>query len=176
MNLPEEEPLRLRLEGLAVTMQNFRRLCRDSIEKDSEGVERGYYLNHSPMEDFHILVEQVRLCVDGWIRSHRGDACELIADQLSSKLKRFSLIAECYDRSFLTFIELEGDKRIVRLICLDPASVLDARLSRAHAAVLFSATLTPIDYFADILGGGKQAIKLTLPSPFDQSNLYQHPL
>lgn len=170
--LPEDDPLRNRLEGISITMQGFRRLCKDSIEKDSEGIERGYYINHSPMENFHILVEQVRLCLDGWIRAHRGEEGELLATELSSKLKHFSVIAEHYDRSFLTFIELEGDRRVIRLLCLDPASVLDARLSRAHAAVLFSATLTPIDYFADILGGGKQAIKLSLPSPFDRENLY----
>ncbi len=170
--LPEDDRLRARLEGLAVTVQGFRRLCRDTLEKDSEGVERGYYLNHGPMEDFHALVEEVRHAIDAWIRSHRGDACEVAADALSAKLKRFSLIAECFDRSFLTFIELEGERRTVRLLCLDPASVLDARLSRAHAAVLFSATLTPIDYFADILGGGKQAVKISLPSPFRRENLY----
>lgn len=170
--LPESDPLRARLERLSVTMHGFRRLCRDSIEKDAEGVERGYYLTHSPMEELHKLVEETRLSVDAWLRTHRGDGCEADAEALSSKLKRFSLIAECYDRSFLTFIELEGDLRTVRLLCLDPASVLDACLSRAHAAVLFSATLTPIDYFADILGGGKHAIKLSLPSPFDPKNLY----
>jgi Rad3-related DNA helicase len=41
----------------------------------------------------------------------------------------------------------------------------------AHAAVLFSATLTPLDYFADILGGGKDAVKLSVPSPFDRERL-----
>jgi Rad3-related DNA helicase len=51
-------------------------------------------------------------------------------------------------------------------MCLDPSKLLDSRLSRAHASVLFSATLTPADYFVDILGGGRGAARISLPSPF----------
>ncbi len=168
--LPEGETVRESLEKLSVTMQGFRRLCRDTIEKDENGVERGYYVNSSAMEDFHRLVAVVRKALDGWLRTHRGDPAEISAYVLCGRLKHFEVIAEYYDSAFLTFIELEGDRRTVRLICLDPSHVLDTCLSRAHAAVLFSATLTPIDYFADILGGGKQAVRMSLPCPFDPEN------
>jgi len=159
------------LEKMTVTMHGFRRLCRDSLEKDDAGVERGYYLNHGAIEPFHELVRLTRAELDGWLRTHRGDENEIAVWTLSSRLKRFEVIAEYFDRAFITFIELEGEMRTIRLICLDPSTVLDARMERAHAAVLFSATLTPIDYFADILGGTKKAVKLTLPSPFCAENL-----
>ncbi|MBQ9784367.1 MAG: ATP-dependent DNA helicase [Clostridia bacterium] len=168
--LSEGDSLKDATEKLSVTMQGFRRLCRDTIEKDEDGVERGYYVNTSPMEDFHRLVALTRKVTDTWLRTHRGDPSELAVYTLGAKLKRFEVISEYYDASFLTFIELEGDRRTVRLICLDPSHVMDACLSRAHAAVLFSATLTPIDYFADILGGGKQAVRISLPCPFDPEN------
>jgi len=169
--LPEDSPLRETLEKMTVTMHGFRRLCRDSLEKDDAGVERGYYLNHGAIEPFHELVRLTRAELDGWLRTHRGDENEIAVWTLSSRLKRFEVIAEYFDRAFITFIELEGEMRTIRLICLDPSTVLDARMERAHAAVLFSATLTPIDYFADILGGTKKAVKLTLPSPFCAENL-----
>ncbi|MBQ7335827.1 MAG: ATP-dependent DNA helicase, partial [Clostridia bacterium] len=51
--LPQEAPLREQLEKLTVTMQGFRRLCRDTLQKDEQGVERGYYLNRGAQEDFH---------------------------------------------------------------------------------------------------------------------------
>lgn len=168
--LPEAEPLRDSVEKLTVTMDGFRRLCRDTLEKDDAGVERGYYLNHGAIESFHELVRNTRTALEHWLRTHRGDENEVGVWQLSSKLKRFEMISEYFDRSFLTFIEIEGDTRTIRLICLDPSAVLDARMKRAHAAVLFSATLTPIDYFSDILGGSKNAVKLRLPSPFLTKN------
>jgi len=169
--LPESEAaLRNALEKLAVTMHGFRRLCRDTLQKDEHGVERGYSLLRNPMESFHELVTQTRAALEKWLRTHYGDALEPAVHTCASKFKRFELIAESYDERFLTFLEVEGDRRTVRLICLDPSNILECALSRAKASVLFSATLTPTDYFADILGGGKDPVCISLPSPFDPRN------
>ncbi len=169
--LPQEHPLSLPLEKLGATLQGFRRLCRDTIERDSDGVERGYYLNHGAIPSFCELVTQTRRTLENWLRTNEGDPLARAMDAYAATLKRFEVISEYFDESFLTFIELEGETRTVRLICLDPSRVLDARMNRAHAAVLFSATLTPTDYFADILGGGKGAVRIHLPSPFNPENL-----
>jgi Rad3-related DNA helicase len=80
------------------------------------------------------------------------------------------VIGEYYDSHFLPFLEVDGDNVIVRLLCQDPSAVLSRGLWRAHASVMFSATLTPLDYFADVLGGGSDAVKISLPSPFDPKN------
>jgi len=58
----------------------------------------------------------------------------------------------------------------VRIFCLDPSGVIADRLRRAHAAVFFSATLTPLDYFRELLGG-EDSPTLELASPFDPENL-----
>jgi len=169
--LPEtEESLRERLEGLSVTMHGFRRLCEETAFRDEAGVERGYYLNHRPMEKFHAQIAEARATLDTWLRRHRGDELEGAVHACAVELKHFEVVSEHYDERFLTFLEVEGDKMTVRLVCLDPSSILASRLSLAHASVLFSATLTPPDYFADILGGGKDAIRISLPSPFDPSH------
>lgn len=169
--LPEHEPLKETIEKLSVTMVGLRRLCRESLQKDENGIEHGYYLNHGPLTDLCETVTVTQKKLEAWLRTHSGDPNEVAVYSFSSKLKRFDVIAEYFDRSFLTFVELSGEDRTVRLICLDPSRVLDARMSAAHAAVLFSATLTPPDYFADILGGGKGAVRISLPSPFDPENL-----
>ena len=169
--LPEsEDVLRQTLEKLAITMHGFRRLCRDTLQKDADGVARGYYISRNPMESFHGQVIRTRAALDAWLRNHRGDPCETAVHTLTATLKHFEVVTEYYDERFLTFVETDGDVRTVRLICLDPSRILDGCLSRAHASVLFSATLTPPDYFADILGGGKDAVRISLPSPFDPAN------
>ena len=86
-------------------------------------------------------------------------------------LTRFSEISDGYDKHFTTFLEVDGEERKIRLLCLDPSEKLSTCLDRSVGAVLFSATLTPLDYFADILGGGKRAVTLSLPSPFPTENL-----
>ena len=168
--LPEsEERLREAVEKLNVTLYGLRRLCRDTTFRDDAGVEHGYDVSRQPMESLYAVVREVRGAFDTWLRTHRGDLFETDVHSAAGALKRFEVISEYYDERFLTFTELEGDCCTVRSICLDPSSILHSCLSRAHAAVLFSATLTPTDYFADILGGGKGAVRISLPSPFDPS-------
>ncbi len=169
--LPPESEVALQLEKLTVTLDGLRRLCRDDLQTDPGGVEHGFYLNHAPLESVHELIRRLRPRLEGWLRSHREDPHESAVYRLHGALKRFEGIADAFDRSFLTFVELEGEERTLRLVCLDPSHVLDLCLSRAHASVLFSATLTPTDYFADILGGGRDAVKLSLPSPFPRDHL-----
>ncbi len=168
--LPESEgSLRTSLEKLNITLQGLRRLCRDTLQRDEAGVERGYYLSRTPMESLCTCVSFTRADTEAWLRTHRGDEYETAVYAVSAALKHFEIISEYYDERFLTFVTVEGDERGVRLICLDPSSILNTCLSRAHASVLFSATLTPSDYFADILGGGKGAVRISLPSPFSTS-------
>ncbi len=54
-----------------------------------------------------------------------------------------------------------------KVLCLDPAPELRARLSGFHAALLMSATLTPFEFHQRRLGAdGPAALTLDLPSPF----------
>ncbi len=170
--LPEHEAsLRKSLEKLTVTMYGFRRLCRDTLTRDGDGRERGYDVRRNAMEDFCALVRETRSVLEAWLREHGGDALEGEVFSLLGRLKRFDVVSEYYDERFLTFLEIDGDNAVVRLLCQDPSAVLSSRLSLAHAAVMFSATLTPLDYFSDILGGGKDAVRISLPSPFDPANV-----
>lgn len=166
--LPEkEEKLCKALRRVLLTMNGMHRLCEENTVKDEDGVSHGYYLTRNPMEKFVETVCAARAAVEARVRTLQGEPFEESLSILSAQLKRFEVITEYYDDRFLTFVEQHGDEITVRMICLDPSEILSARLSLAHAAVLFSATLTPTDYFADILGGGKDAVKISLPSPFD---------
>lgn len=173
--LPETETgFREALRRLILTMQGFRRLCRDTLQKDENGVEHGYDLNHGVVEPVLADVRKLIPIADGWLRKNREHADRETTGTVSrflSALKHYDLISGFYDRSFLTFIEVAGETGTIRQICLDPSTVLDDCMKHAKAAVLFSATLTPADYFADILGGGKRAVRISLPSPFDPAHL-----
>jgi DNA excision repair protein ERCC-2 len=54
---------------------------------------------------------------------------------------------------------------------LDPSFLLRQALARGKAAVFFSATLTPIDYYRALLGGSSADPLLQLPSPFPPEHL-----
>ena len=160
------------LEELNVALRGLRRLCRENFFRDEQGNAHGFYLCKNPLLSLIGQVAACRAFAEKWLYLHPGQAGELELLGLLSALRRFEAVAEAYEESyFVTFVERNGAGVAVRQICLDPSRILDAAMNRARASVLFSATLTPPDYFADILGGGKGAVRISLPSPFDPGNL-----
>jgi len=87
------------------------------------------------------------------------------------ELLQFSRIAEFYGENFrMRYGNLYEDFQI-SIICLDPGNLLAERLQNVKSAILFSATLHPLDYFQKVLLGDDNAEQLFLPSPFERENL-----
>ena len=61
-----------------------------------------------------------------------------------------------YDDSFVTTLqELSGDLKL-RLFCVDASGHIRRALKRGLSDIFFSATLNPMDYFMNLLGGGEE--------------------
>jgi DNA excision repair protein ERCC-2 len=86
------------------------------------------------------------------------------------RLHSFRRTSEVYDERFVTIIECDAAIKI-RLFCLDPSLLLRKALARGKAAIFFSATLTPMDYYRTLLGGEPDDPVLQLASPFPPENL-----
>lgn len=84
----------------------------------------------------------------------------------------FLRVDELYADDYVTYVERNGRDVCVRLFCLDPARNLREALRRGQTAVFFSATLTPLQYFRDLLGGRPEDGQLELDSPFPTENLH----
>lgn len=91
--------------------------------------------------------------------------------ELYFDLMFFSKISELYDDCYVTFHELHGNNLKVRLMCLDPSKLLSKVMDKGRSTILFSATLSPRDYYKNILGGRKIDRCVSLPSPFPEENL-----
>jgi DNA excision repair protein ERCC-2 len=107
---------------------------------------------------------------EAWLaRNEPADFRESLLE-LFFRLYSFQRTAELYDERYVTITELGRSVR-VRLFCLDPSFLLRQALARGKAAVFFSATLTPIDYYRALLGGSEEDPLLQLPSPFPPQHL-----
>jgi len=91
--------------------------------------------------------------------------------ELYFKIQAFLRTALSYDEHYLTYYQDTPQDFRVKLFCIDPSQRLAEVLKKGRSAIFFSATLSPIEYFIKILGGGKDAYKLQLPSPFPPENL-----
>ncbi|MFT7519200.1 MAG: DNA excision repair protein ERCC-2 [Kiritimatiellia bacterium] len=84
---------------------------------------------------------------------------------------------------FVAALEVRGDETVclvcrsgaqagVRLLCLDPGPIAGPRLSAYGGLVGCSATISPLEFYRDLLGLHPDALDhLSLPSPFPASNL-----
>ena len=159
------------LGGYLMTMRRLGVLCTENREKHEDGTESGYYLNRAPLQNFGEETLKCKRALETFLKKNEqhplaGELAELVA-----KLRRFCGLSDYYDDRFLTYIQMVAGEISLQLFCLDPAGVLHSALGRAKAAVLFSATLSPLDYFVDVLGGGKGAQTVELPSPYDPARL-----
>lgn len=80
-------------------------------------------------------------------------------------------IADYYNDAYETEIEDRGGALRIKELCLDPSAFISDCLAKGRGAVLFSATLSPLPYYQDVLGGRDQSLAYRLPSPFPQANL-----
>ena len=116
------------------------------------------------------LLDDALKQAETWLaRNQPADFRESLLE-LYFRLHSFRRTAELYDERFVTIIESDRSVR-VRLFCLDPSFLLRQVLARGKAAVFFSATLTPIDYYRALLGGRPEDPLLQLASPFPPEHL-----
>ncbi len=151
--------------------RGIKRLCRDNIIKDDDGNDRGFYMGSSPIESVSRAVGVFRKKSEEWIRKNQAHPFSDVLYSLNSQIKKYTTVEEYFDNNFRSYAELWGGDISVKLYCHDPSEIMDALLTRATSSVMFSATLTPPEYFRDVLGGGKGAESLTLESPFPSENL-----
>lgn len=160
-------------------MMKMRELASETITEDREGNEIGYAIESEPFASLVKAVDGAAELCGRFLRAIRREreAPESLKRELRrlaleyGELSDFALSAEHFDKRHIAFAEIfEGDIKCSH-ICLDPSAHLDRSLSRARAAVFFSATLEPPDYFCSMLGLGKDAETLELSSPYDSDNL-----
>ena len=94
-------------------------------------------------------------------------------------LLQFCRVAELFDEQYLFDIskrDLER-KRSLSQLCLRnvvPAGFIRPRLTAARSTVLFSATLSPRHYYADLLGTPADTVCIDVESPFHADQLQVH--
>ncbi|MCH5180496.1 MAG: ATP-dependent DNA helicase [Erysipelotrichales bacterium] len=84
---------------------------------------------------------------------------------------RFVKISEFFNGSFKFYIYKDNGDISVNIFNLNPAKLFEDSLSKLKGTVLFSGTLSPLDYYVKLLGGNDSSPVLRIPSPFPRKNL-----
>jgi DNA excision repair protein ERCC-2 len=140
------------------------------FRNDPDWLQReGTLLRPLPPENIKKLLkkflEEAELCL---AQNEAAELNEPLLDLYFDSLS-FSRTLDLYGPNYITLYELSPGR--LRLCCLDPAPHLEAALDRTGSSVFFSATLQPLDYYRQSLGGEAADPALQLPSPFPGENL-----
>lgn len=136
-------------------------------KREYEGQFYGFYITSQLPDDIaNEFTAFVKGCEKMFSRDQNDD--ELLDAYYD--VKHMLKICEIFDKRFTMYVEAQGNDVKLRLMCLDVSRLVDIAMKKGSASILFSATLTPPEYFSDILGCEKSE-SLTLPSPFEKENL-----
>ena len=159
------------LDDLIGVLSRMSASCAETLVVDEDGVRRGVNLDRNQPVVLCDTVRSLSTLCDRWLRRNLTHPLYPTVDGLAAALRAFRTASDYYDRRFATFVEVEGEDVRVKLTCLDPAGILRPILQKAEARILFSATLTPNDYYADVLGGDRDSVLVNFESPFPRDRL-----
>lgn len=141
------------------------------LRKKCEENGNKHFVQWEPLKELNTLVRRfIDKCDSYFEGKKKYDFHEELLD-LYFKGVNFIRISEFYDERYITYIEKYSDDIKIKLFCIDPSYLLGEAMKRGKSSILFSATLTPLDYFSYILGGEREDYKIRIPSPFPKWNL-----
>ncbi len=172
--LAADEELREAYSAFCDALEAERELClREAVvQSDARGEHRvGFYRAAVVPSTVVASCERLgRLCLE---RSRAVGETSSALRELSRELLAVSKAASVATEDSVgsTYLaELCDGSLRLSVMCLDPSEIIIRLSARAHALVMFSATLSPSEYFADMLGMHGEKVLMT-ESPFDRDRL-----
>lgn len=130
----------------------------------------GHFVQEGEPKDIYPLLMKFMSESEEWLAKNEESELHEGLLELYFGALGFMRTAEFYDERYITCVDNSMNETRLKLFCLDPSHLLSEAQKRGISSVLFSATLTPMDYYTEILGGGEGSYRLSLPSPFDVKN------
>lgn len=111
---------------------------------------------------------------DQWLdRNREENEIRAVLLDVYFKANIFLTIATYWDANYKFYLDQSGENEwMVKLYCLDPSPIFSDLIQRARSSILFSATLTPIDYHREMLFSPEtHPYAIDLASPFSKDHL-----
>ncbi len=155
-------------KGVATAALALQQLLENTAPDASVIPTRGYHdgamVLEEPPKEFIVTMRQAAQRLEEFLAAQPpgGDLSRWLEPYFA--ITAFLRAAEAYDETCRCILA-PGEGRIT-LYCADPSARLREVLKGLRAAIFFSATLSPMEYFRDLLGGLPEDAVWGFPSPF----------
>ncbi len=169
---PDDTDLGDRVKSLTTAFEAIRGLCRENESLTQN--EAGEEVSCGFCDADAIPPGLLRACDDlsrllGRYIRDRHESADLI-QPIYDALSQTSFAGGYFDEHFRFFASHINGRVTAEILCVDPAGLIRTMLSSATSSILFSATLSPSEYFRELTGLPDADI-LELESPYDPENL-----
>ena len=141
----------------------------NKLKRDLD-IEKEYYQKEE-ITDLYYPLKKLMTLMEPWLIEEKNNSEYDKVMELYFKVSTFLKISDFYDEHYVTCFESNGKNLVLRLYCVDSSYLLSQSLKRGRAAIFFSATLTPLEYHRNLLGGNDEDYHIKLSSPFPSENL-----
>ncbi len=150
---------------------------KDELHTTKDGVTLGAAsLSEIPLRLYSLFDELVSVCdeelkIERTAKDEEKDARAKLLRDYYYKIKKFSDTISRFDSAFSLMVFYNEGKIRAKLFCLDTGPLIKKRLSLGRGALLFSATLSPLGYYRETLGGERSDETIEVNSPFAPEQL-----
>lgn len=106
--------------------------------------------------------------MDEYLSRSNEENSELL--DLYFEVNKFLFISTFYNNNYKTIYSDELLGTNVKLFCANPSDLIIEKMNKSKSTTIFSATLTPLNYYKDIYGSEDGDFVISLKSPFDVKN------
>ncbi|MCQ4088047.1 ATP-dependent DNA helicase [Saccharibacillus sp. JS10] len=133
--------------------------------------EEGRFVGNEPPEVMFKLLEPfVEQAEHALVTVHGNEAEEALLEVYFAA-QTFLRIGRLYGDQYVTYVETDGSEVRMKMFCLDPSELLLQASKNYRSAVYFSATLSPLGFYREMLGASEEDYTLSIPSPFSPEQL-----
>ena len=161
------------LARLGEFLERMQRLFSDLLESYPEAYESGHAVVSLDRECFVELRGELDELMKRYLIYQRRSGHVQDEDRLLQcfyALSDFCQIVAMEGEEFVHTLSTEGGSTRLKIVCVDPARQLRKVNERYRSVIAMSATLSPMEFYRDVLGFDRDTELLALPSPFPREN------
>ena len=127
-------------------------------------------IDYFEMTDVNALENYLLACANV-NKNHHDVVTEEFTD-FYLELNKFIKLLAFYDETFALYVSKKDEDDVkINLFCIDPSEHLRKTMDQVKGKIIFSATLSPAEYYLDVIGGSTDQPLLNLPSPFKKDHM-----
>ncbi len=151
------EKMVYRLEETADILREMQRDCNEHCVLDS-------------IDELNLPLMKFYGLVSDYLEEHEEKTLPIREEilDLFFEVSHFLEMWEQMDENYITYCQIDDEKRFfVKLFCVHPGNMLAQCMGQGRSSILFSATLLPIQYYKNLLGGKESDYEVYAHSVFD---------